>query len=501
MRTVFKQQQLLLFCLLSALGWAGCKKQLDINHDPNFPSLSQGNPSLVFPVGVLATTSKAGGDLAIAGGLLSQFYTQATGQSQYTDIDTYNLPTTDGFVIGPWDVLYPYGLKNYKYVTDQSRASGDWNFYLMGTVMAAYTNTLLVDLYDQTPYKASLNGAGDLQPKFDDGYLVYTSLLDSIDVALGKDFTASTNTAPGKQDLVFSGNMDKWKQFANTLELKMYLRMINAHPDVAMTGVMKLINGGASFLSVDAAISSFTDVPNLDNPQYEQDKRSLNIQSNLKASTTFVSWLELNADPRIVYFYQVSNPNSINQGDFSSNSPTYQTAKVFRDVDHTGATDPVEFLSGPESYFLQAEADVRYFGGGNAKSLYDQGVMAAFAQMGYDGSPFVAPGGKYEWGNEIEGGQKLDPIAQIIRQKWASCAFGCHGIEAFFEKKRTGFPATSPVYSTDPTYIPGQLVIVKNSVLPPGLMPARFVFPYTETTVNVNAPALVPITTPVWWGK
>jgi hypothetical protein len=501
MKRISRKRRFFFYPLVWALILTNCKKQLDINHDPNFPQLSNANPSLVFPVAVLATTSKAGGDLAIAGGMFSQFFTQETSASQYIDIDSYNLPTTDGFVIGTWDILYPYGLKNYKFVTDQSRASGDWNFFLMGTVMAAYTNTLLVDLYDQTPYKASLNGGADLQPKFDDGYLVYTSLLDSIDVALGKDFTASTNTAPGKQDLIFNGDINKWKQFANTLELKMYLRMINAHPDVAQAGVQKLLSSGAVFLSVDAAITNFTDAPGLDNPQYEQDKRSNNIQSNLKASTTFVSWLQQNNDPRIIYFYQVANTSSINQGDYSSGSPAYLAAKVFRDIDHSGATDPVEFISAPESYFLQAEADLRYNGGANVKALYNQGVLAAFAQFGYDGSPFIAPGGKYEWGHEIEGGQKLDSLPQIIRQKWASCAYGCHGIESFFDKNRTGLPATSPVYSNDPTYVPGQLVIVKNSVLGPGQMPKRFVFPYTETTVNSNAPATVPSTTPVWWGK
>src|SRR4029077_13588701 len=108
----------------------------------------------------------------------------------------------------------------------------------------------------------------------------------------------------------------------------------------------------------------------------------------------------------------------------------------FRNVDHTEATDPVEFISLAESYFLQAEADVRYFGAGNAKSLYEQGVLAAFAATGNDGSSFIAPGGAYEWGNEVEGGQTLGAIEQIIRQKWASCAFGCHGLEAFFDKNR-----------------------------------------------------------------
>jgi hypothetical protein len=480
---------------------SGCKKQLDINQDPNFPTLDQGSPALVFPVGVLATIGETGGDLAILGGMLSQYFTQASLAQQYTDIDSYNLPTTDRFVTGPWSLMFPSALKNYQYVMDHAKASGDWNYYLMGTVMKAYTAQVLADLYDQMPYSEALQGTGNLDPKFDDGYTIYQTLLSSIDSALSMDFSASTNTAPGTQDLVFGGNMDNWKAFANTLKLKIYLRMINAHPDVATAGITALYNSGAIFLTTDAAVTNFTDAPGLDNPLYEMNKRQLNTTNNLRASSTFVKWLEQNSDARIIYYFQVANPNSINQGDYENNNVTYQAAKTFRNTDNSEATDPVEFISLAESYFLQAEADYRYFGGSNAKSLYEQGVLAAFAATGNDGSSFIAPGGAYEWGNEKEAGAALDPISQIMRQKWASCAFGCHGIEAFFERNRTGFPVISPVYSDDPTYIPGQLVIVKNSVLPAGEMPRRMVFPYTETTINTNSPALVPITTPVWWGK
>jgi hypothetical protein len=56
-----------LLALLTA--GAGCKKDLNINQNPNFPTLDQGTPALVFPVGVLATTGKVAGDLAIVGGM------------------------------------------------------------------------------------------------------------------------------------------------------------------------------------------------------------------------------------------------------------------------------------------------------------------------------------------------------------------------------------------------------------------------------------------------
>ena len=288
-----------------------------------------------------------------------------------------------------------------------------------------------------------------------------------------------------------------WMAFANTLKLKLYLRMVNAHNDVATAGINALYSSGATFLTSDAAVTNYTDIPDQDNPMYEENIRSLNTNSNIKGSTTFISWLHGNGDPRINDFFGASNPTSINQGDYTNNNLTYQAAPIFVEK----ATDPVEFISAPESYFLQAEARVRYFGGAGAQALYESGVTAAFAAVGEDASTFIAPGGVYAWGAEVEGGQTLTAIAQIIRQKWASDVYGCHGIEAFFDKNRTGFPATSAVYSNSLAYIPGQLVVAKNSVLGGTALPKRFVYPYDETSRNINAPqTIVSSTTAVWWG-
>jgi hypothetical protein len=485
--------------VLSVLGLAGCKKQLDINQNPNVPTVEQGGASLIFPVGVLATTGEVGGDLAILGGMWAEYYTQSSLATQYSDIETYDVPVTDRFTTFPWGIMFTSGLTNYQSAKEAAAAAGDWNFYLMSTVMKAYTTEVMVDLYDQIPYTEALQGSKNLHPKFDDGYSIYTTLLKEIDTALGKDFSVSTNTLPGTQDLIFHGDMSKWMAFANTLKLKMFLRMINAHPDVATAGVTALVNSKVPFLADDASVTNFTDAPGLDNPMYEEDKRQNNTATNIRASFTFTSWLAANADPRVLYFFGTATPGGVNQGDFAANQPSYPTTAIFRKADHTGATDPVVFLSAAESYFLQAEADFRYFGGSKAKGLYNQGVMAAFAQTGNDGSSFVAPGGAYEWGNEKEGGVALAPVAQIIRQKWASCAFGCHGIEAWFEKNRTGFPTTSAVYSTSGSYIPGQWVVVKNPVTGAGKRPLRLMFPFNETIVNPNAPAVVPSTTQVWW--
>ena len=481
------------FCFI--LLFSGCKKALDINQNPNVPSLDQGNPALVLPAAQLATAAKAGGDLAVIGGLWGEYVAQAALSVQYSNYDSYNIQPTEGTNNSIYFSLYVNALKNYQYVIDKAKASSDWNYYLIGTVMKAYTAELLVDLYDKIPYFEALKGSTNLTPHFDDGYLVYEDLLKGIDSAMSKDFTISTNSVIGNEDLVFQGDMSKWMQFANTLELKMYLRMINAKPQEAQAGVNKLYTANASFLTTDAGIFGFKDIPNEDNPLYEQNIRSLNTTTNLRASVTFVSFLEANNDPRIVSYFGSATPSAINQGDYqNTTNASYRAAAVFVE----SPSDPVVFLSAAESYFLQAEARERYFAGAGAQALYNQGVLTAFSSVGQDGTAFIASGGAYAY---PVGGSLDQKIQAISVQKWASFPYGVHFIEGFFEKQRTGYPLTSAVYSTSASYVPGQFVVSANTTLPAGQLPRRLPIPNEVTERNPNAPPPVPITTPVWWAK
>lgn len=486
--------------VLILIGGMGCRKTFDINHSPNTPSLEVGTPKIVFPVSVMGVAGAEGGDIAIIGGILGEYLTQAAAANQYKNIDQYDLKSTD--FNAQYTTLYEYGLKNLQFVIDKARESQDWNFFLMGNVMKSYATALLVDLYDQIPYSEALQGVGNLKPKFDDGYTIYKSLLDSLDVALGKDFGARTAidlraTNEGNVDLVFGGDIEKWIQFANTLELKMYLRMINAKPDEAKAGVEALYARNAAFLGDDAQVTGFTDNPSLSNPLYEQNIRQLNIGTNLVASKTYVSFLKAHNDPRINDFFLPSTGGTtvtgLDQGDFINSSQAALNTSVFKETPE----DPVVFLSAAESYFLQAEARVRYFGGDGAKAMYDNGVLAAFAAVNEDGNSFVAAGGAYEY---PVAGTTDQNIEAIIVQKWASFPHGVHFIEGWLDRNRTGLPKSSPVYSTDPSYIPGEFVFSKNAVLSQGQYPKRLIFPDAEKSTNPNTPAEVPITTPVWWG-
>ena len=490
-----------------ALVITSCKKQLDldINTDPNNPNLEQLTPKLVFPAAVVSSASRIGGDLSIVGSMWAQYYTQGTTAGQYKNIDAFDLSKTFGNTNRgvAWIELFAGALNDYHFITTKAKASGDWNYFLLGTVMKAYTYQVLVDLYDKVPYTQAFQGADNLQPQFDDGYTVYKGLLAEIDTALSKDFNASTITSPGLTDFVFpdtdaNWHVDPWIQFANTLKLKMYLRMVYAKPAEAEAGIKKLYADGAEFLEEDAILDIYEDASDKRNPLYTYAFQETS-SDNLRASFTYLSWLLTNSDPRVNdYFGKDANtpPNNstgylaIHQGDYDNPATALNGASKALVL----ATDPVDFITLAESHFLQAEALERFFNGAGAKAHYDAGVTAAFARYGDNASTFIAAGGKYAYPSTGTFEQKLEAI---IVQKWASFP-RTHGIEGYFERNRTGYPKTSPVYSTDPSYIPGQFVYPIAGVTN-GLFPKRLIFPDLETSKNANAPTDEPLTKKVWW--
>ena len=311
-----------------------------------------------------------------------------------------------------------------------------------------------------------------------------------IDAALATDYKGVPFVGnDANTDFLFKGNMDNWRQFANTLKLKMYLRMINTHAAEAEAGVRALYAANADFLDISAGVNVFIDATDQRNPL--QSYTVFNLGGNdLRASKTLTSWLVENNDPRAAVLFGTANPSAIDQGNYTapqSAQPTYYTATAPALL----PTDPVYFLTAAESHFLQAEAGARY-GVTAASTAFAAGVQAAFAQYS-----LTAPTtGVYVYPNSAN---LQTNLKAIIYQKWASFP-NSHALEGFFDQQRTGYPEISTVYSLDAGYIPGQWVYSKNGVTA-GRFPKRLVYPDSERSRNSNTPPEVPITTPVWWGQ
>ncbi len=481
---------LLVVILLSS----SCGKEwLDVNTDPNNPS--NATPELVFPAAVLSASGQIGGYYNILGGLWSQFWTQNNGSNQYKNIDAFNiLPTT---LNTNFTELYAGALNDLRFVKEKAKENEDWSFYLMATVIESYIFQTLADIYDQIPFDEACQANQDnFTPHYNTAEEIYNGIISRLDEALSYDLDARTATDPGSADYFFGGDMDEWVRFANTLKLKIYLRQVYVRSSIAQAGIEALYSSNAEFLSQDAAVTQFIDEAGKSNPLYESDQRQLNTNTNLKASTTFMSWLNDNSDPRLDYLFipGSSGHASLDQGNFNVPSTVIEPTSISRAL--INATDPVYFISEAESYFLQAEAVLRGWGTGNVQALYEDGVMAAFNKFGLDGSSFIAGGGLYEFPSSSTTEVQLEAI---IVQKWASMA-GSQGLEAFFEHDRTGYPRTSAVPASNVSYKSGQFTYPIEGVTG-GAWAKRLLFPDTERSRNPNTPAQVPITEKVWWDK
>lgn len=464
---------------------AGCSKTFfDVNTDPNNPQTS--SPKLTLPAATASSAYVVGGWYQLLGGFWAQHWTQSTGASQWTDWDDYSLRSDE--YDRQFNELYAGALNDFEYVRKESAKANDWTYYLIATCLQSYTYQVLVDLYDKIPFTQALLGDANLTPKWDDGSLVYDSLIARINYALNQDLTVksasnplATSSAIGDEDLIFRGDMDKWIQFANTLKLKIYLRQVNARPTVTSAGVMALLSKD-NFLTEDAKVTSFGKETNKRNPIYETGVDRL--PGNIVASYTLLNYLVTNNDPRLDYIFTppTGKPQTgLEQGHYKTDAAKYPTIASLS-TPLLGAQDPVYFISESESYFLQAEAQLRYGTDAAAKTQYIAGIKASEAKFGSpDSSNLYEAGGPYEYpstGFEAK-------LQSIIIQKWIAFA-NSQGLEAFFDQNRTGYPN---FYSISPTNVTG------------GNFPRRLLFPDAEKKSNPNTPAQVSITTKVWWGK
>lgn len=494
---------LLSVAFLSLLQLSCSKDWLDVNTDPNSPN--NANPENVFPAAVMSTASVVGGQYNLLGGVWSQYFTQSNAANQFKYIETYTLGNSD--FQGQFQELYSGALNDYKYVREVATEQESWNYVYAVTVMECYTYQVLVDLYDQIPFNEALQGAANLTPNYNTAQQVYDSLAARLIRIKSLDLASPTAKPMGTYDFVFGGDMAKWEQFANTLLLKIYLRQMYIRPAVASAGIAALETSGATFLGENAYINNYTDQEGKDNPLYATVIRGLNVATNLRASATLHKYLTANSDPRGASFYGAGVP--LPQGGFDIPTPTMNptgiAVSVFR------ATDPVYFISLPESYFLQAEAVVHNYMAGDAKALYDNGVLASFTRWGQDGSSFIAPGGAYEFPTL---GTEEEKLEAIMMQKWLAMA-NSQGIEMFFELNRTGYPAVATALNalnwSGNTFNPtntdyagwggGQLLYSLSGATSDKQFPKRLLFPATERQRNANCPAEVPVTTKTWWAR
>lgn len=369
------------------------------------------------------------------------------------------------------------------------------NLMHMARIIQAHAFMVLTDNYGDIPYDEGGNGYLDqvFFPAYESQEDIYPKIMQEL-----REASAALN-ASGKienADVLYGGNVDKWKKFANSLLLRAGMRLSKVDPTQAAQVVSEAFASGV--------ITS-----NADNAVRRHDNNYLNPVGNMLNSTEaanfymtepFVDYLKGTNDPRlsaIAVRYvgaksgpeqttdrqsydaadQIGMPMGHDNGSITTVAADLGLASFydFTQVDRRRVADrdaPQYFVTASQSLLLLAEAKERGWisTATTVEEFYNAGVRANMEQMAeYDAASEIDPQAidDYLVANPFDPATALE---QINTQYWVSSLM--NGPEAFANFRRSGYPAL------DPNPFPGQDIT--------GDFIRRLTYPNSEISVNTD---------------
>lgn len=449
----------LLFLALVAVVLSGCFKNFDeLREDPEAVSIALPSSFLSNALYNATTT------FATQGHTINDQLMQVNVLRQ-NDNEIHRYIILPGNFTGMWNPLYK-PLVDLKEMQTLAAQRGDANYEAIGLTLTAWIMSNITDIYGDVPFTEALRGVEGLTtPKFDPQQQIYDSLFVYLEKA-NKLFVL--NKVLGGEDLLYNSgttaaNMLKWKKFTNSLRLRLLMRaekkgapykdQIRAMlADPAKYPLMSSVADGASLY--------YTNVTPFLNPFFSY--RDFDFNEKLNYSDFFIEYLEAVGDPRLPVIstktsggeykgvptgYPVTQQNVISNTSYSTYPASFKSNNKMGSI-----------LQYAEVEFLLAEAVLKGFVTGNAKTHYDKGIKASMDYWGVTTIPaaFLAhPEIAYD-----------GTMEQIITQKYF--ALFTNGFDQWFEYRRTGYPVLTPGPE------------MQNN----GVMPARIPYPLSESLYN-----------------
>ena len=483
-----------------AAGISGCKKDyLSLEVNPNVPSVS--TPQLTLAAALNASAASVVNDYPHYG-VWAGYWTTSGNYVPNSTVNQFQLTTTS--LNGAWGDWYSQ-LTNYNILQNLSATDASLvKFKAIAIIMKAYGFQHLVDDFGDVPYSQAFQPSTILFPAYDKAEDIYHDLGTQLDAAIALIPDGVAGTDPGTSDIVFHGDMAKWRNFANSLKLRIALRVsTKASGDPLVTGLAATVSAG--YLTVDAASNpGYSNALGKQNPfygTYGVDPSGNQPFGNAyyRANDFEVQFLNATSDPRGAKFFSLvppgaGQPASIVKGNVFGDTKTTLLTNAFTSGQGPGllksSAQPGFLMLAAESYFLQAEAVNRGFitvAGETAQTLYEKGITASFANLGLTAGAATT---YYSQAlNNVGWASSPDKEAAIITQKWIALT-GLFNFEGWNEYRRTGIPAHPS--SIDPAAVSATY-------------PVRVLYPKSELDTNPTNLAkegtIDPFSSKIFWAK
>lgn len=388
----------------------------DINKNPNLPNQASGtqliaNAQLSLPG--LASSPK--------GSAMAQYL----AETQYVGLTLYPQESTSfyGYYQGPLE-----NLQTVLDAEDLNAADGPIDNQLaVARILKAYYYWNLTDRWGDIPYSEALQGADNFTPAYDTQESIYNDLFAELKAA--NDMMVSGSIT---NDIVYGGDMDKWKKLANTIRLFMALRLSEVDPGMAKTEFSAALSAGVFTSNDDNLV--FEHLADANNQNYWYSQVVERNREWWALSENLVEEMKPVNDPRLAVYGDPARET----GEFTGlkfgeeeNIGTEEFALLGSEIFAQDA--PVYLVTYAQVLFAKAEAAHRGWIEEDVETNYNMAIEASIEQWtgsSVGAATFLAnPEIAFDAGNAME---------QISNQRWVHLYM--FGYEAWSEWRRTGFP-------------------------------------------------------------
>ena len=436
----------------------------------------------VFPVGTQADGTSVANRYQTAYNLAADCWSGYFGQNNnWGGPNNLNYFLKDGWVASSYTESYSTVVPLWQDLKGKTETQFP-EVFALAQILKISAWHKATDMFGPIPYKEA--GKGLITVPYDSQEEVYKAMFkelsDAIEVLTKYADNGNSKLLPNA-DAVYAGDVHKWVVYANSLMLRLAMRVYYADAALSKKYALQAVNHSYGVMKTK------DDEAKMERGASLEFKNNLDVLINqyneCRMGSSMLAYLGGYQDPRLPKYFNTSTVSqAVTVGTYGKYSgvPTghdVSSNDAFRDSSRPAitSTTPTYWMRASEVYFLLAEAALHGFAvGGTAESLYEKGIEMSFEENGIASSEvadYMSSGLKpsaysfhltnpsvnvdapaltqatTEWTGTDE--EKLE---KIMIQKWI--ALYPNGQEAWSEYRRTGYPK---LHSTITNYSNGEV--------------------------------------------
>ncbi|MCM5662786.1 SusD/RagB family nutrient-binding outer membrane lipoprotein [Galbibacter mesophilus] len=406
-----------IYILLITLVLSSCSNfDDDINSNPNAPNQASGMQLIAQ-----AQLSLPG----LSSSPQGEFMAQYLAESQYVGVSLYPMQNTSfyGWYQGPLADLEAVLTSE-----DLSAADGPVvNQLAVAKILKAYYFWNITDRWGDVPYTEALKGQENFTPKYDTQESIYNDLFNELKEAANMMVSGDLSN-----DIIYGGDMQKWRKLSNSIRLLMALRLSEVDPAKAQAEFVDAMGDGV--LSSNEDNLFFQHLAEANNQNYWYSQIVDRNREWWAITEGMVSQMKPYDDPRLPIYANPARSNGEYVGMLYGEEENIGTEEYSLLGDDIYAQDaPVYLLTYAQVLFAMAEASERGWIAGDSEGYYKTAIENSILQWTgtTDGvSDYLAQPDIMFNGNSA--------MEQIALQRWIHLYM--FGYEAWAEWRRTGLP-------------------------------------------------------------